>query len=245
MNIQNKKVLITGGGSGIGFNIAKTFSEGGAQVILVGRNEDKLKKSAKVLNTSYIKADVSNHADVKRLAETINKDYGGIDILINNAGIVHYIPAVFNEEYVEKTKEEMNINFHAVVDTINQFLPILKESNGAAIVNVESILAYVPSLRSATYSASKAALHSYSQSLRLHLEKEGTDIKVFEVFPPLTDTEMSASSAAPKLDPKVIATDLVQAMLNDVFSVRCGVTKDIYKAMLESPENALILLNSN
>lgn len=244
MNIENKKVLITGGGSGIGLSFAKAFTSGGAQVILVGRNEEKLKSSSLLLkDASYIVADVSNDGDVKRLVETVNKD-GGIDILINNAGVASYVPALLGEGYEEKAKEEMNINFFAVLNLVNQFLPSLKERGDAAIVNVESILAYVPSMYAATYSASKAALHSYSQSLRLQLEKEGIAIKIFEVFPPLVDTDMTTGMDRPKIAPEVIATDLVEAISKDDFYVRSGVTKDIYQAMLASPENALLLMNS-
>lgn len=245
MNIQNKKTLITGGGSGIGFSIAKAFSAGGAEVILVGRNEEKLKKSAAALkNASYIVADVSKRDEVKKLVETVSKD-GGIDILINNAGVSHYLPALFSDNDYEKAAEEIEVNFLAVVNLINQFLPTLKAKGDAAIVNVESILAYVPSIHAVSYSASKAALRSYSQGLRLHLERANMGIKVFEVFPPLVETDMTAGLDAPKIAPKVIATDLVEALLKDDFFVRSGVTKDIYQAMLASPENALLLLNSN
>lgn len=243
MNIQSKKALITGGGSGIGFHIAKTFSENGAEVILVGRNEDKLKKSAEALNNaSYIVADVSNRVDVKELAEAVSKN-GGLDILINSAGISQYIPAIFGEEDEQKTRAEMDINYHAVVNMVNHFLPILSKSNEAVIVNVVSILAYVPALHAASYSASKAALHAYSQVLRLQLERETANVKVFEVFPPLTDTGMSSNSNAPKLAPEVIATDLLKAIENNVFTIRSGMTESMYQAMLASPENALTLLN--
>ncbi|WP_158798252.1 SDR family NAD(P)-dependent oxidoreductase [Pedobacter sp. L105] len=246
MNIQNKKALITGGGSGIGFSIAKTFTEGGAHVILVGRNEEKLKSAVGSLkNAEYIVADVSSDADVKLLVETVKFDHGGIDILINNAGVSFYVPAVFSEEFKEKTKQEMDINFHAVVNLINQFLPDLRDRGDAAIVNVASVLAYVPSIYAVTYSASKAALHSYSQSLRLHLEREDADVKVFEVFPPLVDTEMTAGLDTPKIAPEVIAKDLIKALLGDNFSVRSGVTEDMYRALLASPENALAIMNSN
>jgi uncharacterized oxidoreductase len=246
MNIQNKKTLITGGGSGIGFSIAKAFSEAGAQVILVGRNEAKLKTSAAALkNASYIAADVSNRADVKRLVDTVNKEHGGIDILINNAGVANNVPALLGDGYYEKAKQEMDINFFAVLNLIDQFLPTLKQKGDAAIVNLESVLAYVPFIYAATYSASKAALRSYSQSLRLQLEREGIDIKIFEVFPPLVDTEMTAGFDAPKIAPEVIAADLLEAILKDDFFVRSGVTSDMYKASLASPENALLLMNGN
>jgi uncharacterized oxidoreductase len=246
MKIENKKTLITGGGRGIGLAFAKAFSESGAQVILVGRNEETLQKSAELLdNASYIVADISNDDDVKKLVETVTKEHGGIDILVNNAGVSNYVPAIFSEDYREKAKQEFDINFFSTVNLINKLLPSLKESGEAAIVTVESVLAYVPSIHAVTYSASKAALHSYSRALRLQLEKDGTGIKVFEVFPPLVDTDMTAGLEVPKLSPEVVASDLLQAIADDKFSVRSGVTEGIYQAMLASPDNALLLLNKN
>ncbi|CAM4091294.1 uncharacterized oxidoreductase [Pedobacter westerhofensis] len=245
MDIQNKKTLITGGGSGIGFSIAKAFSEAGAEVILVGRNEERLKISAASLkNATYIAADVGNTDDVQRLVETVTRD-GGIDILINNAGVANYLPALLGDDYHEKAKEEMDINFFAVLNLINKFLPVLKQREAAAIINLESILVYAPSINASTYSASKAALRSYSQSLRMQLEKESINIKIFEVFPPLVDTDMTAGLDIVKIAPEVVANDLVAAVLTDEFYIRSGMTENIYQAMLASPENAVLLMNSH
>lgn len=243
MNIQNKKVLITGGGSGIGFSIAKAFSEAGAIVILVGRNEEKLINAVAYLrDASYIVADVSNENDVERLVRAVNEE-GGIDILVNNAGIVYYVPALMGDDDHAKAKEEMEINFFAVLNLIQKFLPVLRKRGDAAIVNLESILSYVPTIYAATYSATKAALHSYSQSLRLQLQNEGIDIKIFEVFPPLVDTAATAVIDLPKISPDVIASDLLDAMLKNNFYVRTGFTEDIYQACMASPEHALLLMN--
>ncbi|SEB07243.1 SDR family NAD(P)-dependent oxidoreductase [Pedobacter hartonius] len=244
MNIQNKKVLITGGGSGIGFGIAKVFSAAGAHVILVGRTEERLKKSAASLKSAtYITADVSNTKDVKRLVETVTHD-GGIDILINSAGKCHFLSAVLSDDDHKKVREEMEMNFFAVVNVINQFLPGLKQLESAAIINMESMVAFAPSIMAATYAASKAAMRCYSQALRIQLEKEGSNIKVIEVFPPFADTEMNAGREFPKVAPDIIAEDIMAAVLKDELVIRLGFAETLYQEMLISPENAVSFINS-
>src|ERR1700743_424332 len=87
MNITSKIILVTGGGSGIGFETAKLLSQKGNKVIITGRNEDKLKKAAAQLNNvNYIACDITSRTDVNNLVDRINKEYGALDVLINNAG---------------------------------------------------------------------------------------------------------------------------------------------------------------
>src|ERR1700749_5163958 len=91
MNITNKTILITGGGSGIGFEIARLLSDKGNKVIITGRTEAKLQTAAAQLNNvSYIATDVNSESDVNKIVERLEKDFGGLDILINNAGAAKY-----------------------------------------------------------------------------------------------------------------------------------------------------------
>ena len=244
MLLQNKSVLITGGGSGIGLAIAKAFAEKGARITLAGRNEERLQQAvAELPGANYIVADVTSAEDTTRLIQQVKKIYGGLDILVNNAGVsAGQNPA--SDTIYEQSKYEMEINFFAVLRLTQQFLPILKESGDAAIINIQSVLSYVPAVGSATYSASKAALHSYSQSLRLHLELQGDAIKVFEVFPPLTDTGMAKRFTADKLTPEEVAADIVAGVEANNYAIRNGKTKDVYQLVRKSPEEALAALNS-
>ncbi len=243
MNIENKTALITGGGSGIGLAIAKALAAKGARVILSGRNEDKLQKAAATIsNATYIAADVANATDVERLVERVKELHGGLDILVNNAGISNgQLPD--SATIYEKGMEEIDINFLSVLRLTQLFLPLLKESGDAAIVNIQSVLSYVPSLASVTYSASKAALHSYSQALRLLLEKQGHAIRVFEVFPPYTDTDLIKHITADKLTPAEVAADTVNGIENNQYAIRNGITKNVYTSFLQSPEQTLLVLN--
>jgi len=192
MNITNKTILVTGGGSGIGFEIAKLLSQKGNKIIITGRTEAKLQKAASQLNNvTGITADVNNKADVDHLVARINTEFGGLDILINNAGHAYAYKLGEGVDASAKAAEEMQTNYLSVIRLTEKLLPLLSASDEAAIVNVTSIVAFVPGINLPTYAASKAALHSYSQALRYTLAKT-TQIKVFELMPPLVNTELSA-----------------------------------------------------
>ena len=244
MNIQNKKILITGGGSGIGFAIAKAFSEKGNQIILAGRNEEKLEKASLSLkNTSYIVCDVSDDRDVKNLVKQINENFRGIDILVNNAGVAKPQPLISPDGIYENAKYEMEINYLSVLRLTERLLPFLKASHEAAIINIQSIVSYSPNSNIATYSATKAALHSYSQSLRLVLQKTNPHIKVFEVFPPFVDTDLTKGLETEKMSPTEVAQDILASVSKDEYAIRNGKTKNIYQLFLQSPEDALNKIN--
>lgn len=246
MNIQNKKILVTGGGSGIGLAIATAFSAKNNQLILVGRNEEKLKAAAAGLpRASYVVADVASEKDVNNLVKQVKEVYGGIDILVNNAGVATAHPLSSDSGIYENAKYEMEINYFAVLRLTEQLMPFLKQSKEAAIVNIESIVSYIPSVVITTYSATKAALHFYSQALRLVLQRTNPHIKLFEVFPPYVDTDLTKSfENVEKLTPSVIANDLLSCMEKDEYAVRSGRTNDLYQLFRQSPEEAFLAMNN-
>jgi uncharacterized oxidoreductase len=240
MNSTNKTVLITGGGTGIGFSIAKTLSGNGNTLILAGRREDVLKSAvAKLPQASYIVADITKEADVNKLVQQVK----ALDILVNNAGVVTAYPLDSADGVYENAKFEMDLNYLSVVRLTERLLPLLKASKEAAIVNIESIVSYLPSTYIATYSATKAALHSYSQSLRLVLQKTFPHIRVFEVFPPYVDTDMTKGLEIDKISPDVIASDIYNALQQEEYAIRSGRTKDVYNLFHQSPETAVLQFN--
>lgn len=245
MNIQNKKVLVTGGGSGIGFAIAKAFADKGNQVILFGRTEDRLKAAvAQLPNASYIVGDVTSENDVLQLVKQVKENYGSLDILVNNAGTGRPQPLDASQGIYETAKFEIEINYLSVLRLTELLLPVLKASKEAAIINIQSIVSYVPNTFLATYSATKAALHSYSQSLRIVLQQSAPHVKVFEVFPPYVDTDLAKGIEADKLAPSEVADDVIHAVENELYAVRNGKTKDLYQLFRQSPEEALKVLNT-
>ncbi len=191
MNLSGNTILITGGASGIGYEMAKEFIKNKNTVIVTGRNEQKLQKvKAELKDVVTIKSDVSNPDDVKALYEQVAKDFPALNVLINNAGVMLEVNLQKHKLSPTDLTKEIDINVKGTIWMIDAFLPLLKKNKNAATVIVSSGLAFVPLPISAVYCATKAALHSYTLSLREQLRN--TDVKVFELAPPATETELLA-----------------------------------------------------
>lgn len=244
MKTSKNTILVTGGGSGIGLEIAKLFSKDN-HIIIAGRSKERLLKAAASLeNVSLIPFDITNEGDVNRLVEKVSKDFPNLNVLINNAGNASaYDILAPNANAYEKAYDEMNTNFLSVVRLTEKLLPLLSKQETSAIVNVSSIVAFVPSKGIATYSSSKAALHSYTESLRLALEE--TSIKVFDLMPPLVNTEFSKEIGGENgIHPSEVALQLFQAFENDTFEIHVGDTATIYNLYFASRADALMAMNS-
>jgi uncharacterized oxidoreductase len=230
MNIKGKTILITGGASGIGLEAAKQFLEHGAKVIITGRNEHKLNAAKELYpNVIAIKSDVANADDAIALFHQV-KELGGIDILYNNAGVG--VPplnlGIANEKHLEGAAYEMNVNYLGVIRLNNLFLEMLKAKKEAAIINTTSLLSIVPSILEATYSASKSALAFYTRSLREHLHLIDSNVKVFELLPPLVDTEMTMDRKDKKISPEQFVKELIKGLQKDQYTIRVGDAKLVY-----------------
>jgi uncharacterized oxidoreductase len=242
MNTSNNTVLIIGGTAGIGLEIARLFSAHN-QVIITGRDRKRLDGALSQLrNSTGILSDISRKDETDNLVALIKKDFPDLNLVINNAAraFVYDLDAV--ENLYELAEEEMQTNYLSIIRLNEKLLPILKEQKTAAIVNVSSVVAIVPGSLT-TYSASKAALHSYTQSLRLSLARTG-NVKVFELMPPLVNTAFSQAIGGSKgISPSVVAAELLSAMENDIYEVRVGNTQYIYELFLKSPSEALTVMN--
>lgn len=246
MKTTNNTILITGGSAGIGFETAKLLSEQGNHVIILGRDENRLAEAkAKLTNVTAIKADVSDANDLKRVVDTIKQDFPNLNVLINNAGRAEaYHLADQSKNTFDIAAEEMLTNYLSIIKLSQDLLPVLLKQEAAAIVNVSSVVAYVPGITLPTYGASKAALHSYTTSLRLSLEN--TAVKVFELMPPLVNTQLSAAIGGHNgIHPSQVATEFLEAFANDDFEIRVGDTAKIYELFLSSPADALNVMNAN
>jgi len=246
MKTTQNTVLVTGGSAGIGFEIAKLLTEKGNHVIIVGRNEERLQQAAAQLtNVTAIAADISNNADVKRLVSTLKKDFPALNIIINNAGRALAYKLGVNVPILENAVDEIQTNYLSVINLTEQLLPLLQQQPEAAIVNVTSVLALVPAWSVPTYSASKAALHSFSQALRYTLAKT-TNIKVFELMPPLVNTDFSKGIGGENgISPLAVAERFVTGLENDEYEIHVGATADVYKLFLSSPSSALVAVNQS
>jgi uncharacterized oxidoreductase len=245
MKTTQNTVLITGGSAGIGFEIAKLFSQKGNHVIITGRNKERLHKAAASLtNVTAIQCDVTSEADVDSLVSTLNKDFPNLNVLINNAGKAHLYTLEAGADAFTKAREEMLTNYLSVIRITEKLLPLLSKQEEAAVVNVSSIVVFAPGAALPGYAASKAALHSYSQTLRYTLGQSSA-IKVFELMPPLVDTEFSQPIGGHNgIAPSVVANDLLTAMENNQYEIHVGQTENIYQLFLQSPEEAFQAMNA-
>lgn len=247
MDLKGKTILITGGGSGIGLEAARQFLHLGLKVIITGRNQEKLDAAKKAYPALIaIQSDVSKAEDAEALYERV-KSLGGIDILYNNAGVG--VPplnlGVANDKHVEGALYEIEVNYLGVIRLNNLFMDMLKSRKQAAIINTSSILSIVPSILEATYSASKTALAFYTKSLRKHLQIIGSNVKVFELLPPLVDTDMVTDRNDKKISPEHLVKGLIAGLKKDQYTIRVGDAKVIYLLNRMAPEVAYRLINSS
>ncbi|WP_259067043.1 SDR family oxidoreductase [Mucilaginibacter sp. X4EP1] len=242
MKTQNNTILITGGGSGIGLETARKFAALGNKVIIAGRNIQKLNAAAAGLdNVSVIQCDITVEGDLNALVQQVETSYPELNILINNSGSAHQYSLAENSNAYDGARKEIEINYLAPVRLTEKLLPYLKNKAESAVINITSVVAIVPWAVMPTYSASKAALQSYTRLLRLSLSK--SPVKVFEVLPPLVDTEFSKNIPVEKLAPSAVADAIVSGVTADKFEIRIGFTDHFYNVNKESPEKAFNALN--
>lgn len=244
MNITNKTVLITGGGSGIGFETAKLLSEKGNKVIIVGRTESKLEAVIEVVpNLIAIRCDINDANDVQNLIKEVSTKYPELSVLINNAGRAFAYEHNESATAFEKATEEFATNYFSLIRFTEGFLSLLKSQKEALIVNVSSIVAYSPQHLVPTYSDSKAAVHSYTLSLRHTLAKDSA-IKVFELLPPMVNTEFSKEIGGEHGMPAIeVAEELVNGIENNIYEIQVGQTAEFRKFYLSSPTEAFAMMN--
>ena len=246
MKTSQNTVLIIGGTAGIGLEIVKQLTALNNHVIVTGRNKERLDSALSGLsNVTSIQFDVSMAEEVDQLVERIGKDFPNLNMVINNAGrAIVYNLADNNQDAFANAEDEMLTNYLSIIRINQKLLPILKAQSESAIVNVSSVVAYVPGITLPTYAASKAALHSYTTSLRLSLEN--SSVKVFELMPPLVDTEFSKEIGGHNgIKPSVVADEFIAALAQDEFEIRVGDTAKIYELFRQSPTDALNMMNAN
>ena len=187
MDLNGNTVLITGGASGIGLALAQRFLRAGSRVIVCGRREDKLEAARLAhpeLKTRVV--DITSESDRGALRDWATHEFPDLNVFVNNAGIQRY-PKLGGTDWADM-REEIVTNFEAAVHLSSLFIPHLRHQPSAAIMNVTSGLGFAPMARAPIYCATKAALHSFTLSLRHQLAD--TSIKVIEIIPPAVDTDL-------------------------------------------------------
>jgi uncharacterized oxidoreductase len=197
MQITGNTILITGGTSGIGLELARQLLARGNAVIVTGRNQQSIDKVlAANPGLHGVQSDVGDPDAIKALYEQVVTQFPKLNVLINNAGIMRQINLQAPDYDLGGITGEIETNLMGPIRLTVQFLPHLKTQAHAAIVNVSSGLAFLPLPVSPVYCASKAAVHSFTMSLRLQLKR--SHVEVFELVPPLTGTPLTSNTFEPK-----------------------------------------------
>ncbi len=201
MNITNNTILITGGGSGIGRGLAEAFHALGNKVIIAGRRQSVLEETTDANpGMASVTLDITDPAAIKAFASEVTELHPKLNVLINNAGISRL------EDLKAKTGDTTNAeamittNLLGPIRLTTALLPHLRKQPRATIVNVTSGLAFVPFPLAPTYSATKAAMHSYTESLRVQFKD--TSLEFLEIIPPYVQTELGGPAQA--ADPRAM-----------------------------------------
>jgi short-subunit dehydrogenase len=190
--IQGSRILITGASQGIGKALAELAARRGARVLAAARSVELLREMAGQLKLQgfpieVVQADVTSPADRQHMVEAAQKYFGGLDILINNAGIG--ATGHFVEASPDRLRQIMEVNFFGLTETTRACLPLLRQGKTPAIVNISSIAGKRGIPARSEYSASKFAVAGFSEALRAELAKD--DIDVLVINPGLTQTNFS------------------------------------------------------
>ena len=235
MKIKGNTVLITGGATGIGYALASALLEAGNKVVICGRRKNKLKQAESQLPGLQTRAcDITEPGAGRGLIKKMIKDHPAFNILINNAGIQQILD--FEENVpVRAMEKEITTNFTAPAHLANLAIPHLRKKKESAIVNISSGLGFIPLAVVPVYCASKAALHSFSVSLRQQLKE--TRIKVFEIIPPMVDTELDKGSRDSRghkdrgIPPAEVAAETMKALRGNIFEHAVGMAQTLYQAV--------------
>jgi len=189
MKLTGRTILITGGSAGIGLAFARKFLELGNEVIVTGRRQavlDAVKARHPKIHT--IQSDIADPKQIAELAARVKADFATLDVLMNNAGVGIAMDLKVPARDLAALTSEVDINLGGVIRMTSALIDVLTVNRGT-IINVSSGLAFVPLASNPIYSATKAAVHSYTQSLRLQLEN--SPVEVIELMPPAVRTDLT------------------------------------------------------
>ena len=248
MKINGNTILITGGATGIGFALAEEFIKTDNEVIICGRREAYLNEAKKKIPQLHIKVcDVSREQDRKELVNWVSSNFKDINILVNNAGIQRMINFKTGEGNRNPDEDEIDINLKAPIHLCELFIPQFMEKKEAAIVNVTSGLGFSPLAIMPVYCATKAALHSFSLSLRHQLKN--TPVKVFEIIPPTVDTDLDKGARDRRgqkdrgIPASEVAIAAIKALEKDECEKAVGMAEGIRMGVRNNPEQIFQRMN--
>ena len=204
MRLAGSKVLVTGGGRGIGWAVARMLVSHGARPILVGRDEGRLRDAAARLDGAcdLRAADLSERASVEDLVAWCRAAHGDLAGLVNNAAVQHEMDLVRGDagDCIALAREEIALNLDAPIALAIGLLPLLRRRKAAFVLNVTTGLAFAPKEAAPVYCAAKAGLHGFTQGLRYQYARHAPGLRVIEAILPLVDTDMTRGRGAGKIE---------------------------------------------
>lgn len=245
MNVRGQTVLVTGAGTGMGLEATRRFARAGARVIMTARNADRLRVAAAEFDDAVVfPADLAVEEDLEALLEFVETEHPGTSVALLNAGVTHTY-RLFTEVWPRPLAEmEMTTNYLSAVTLVPRLVPLLARNEDSTLIVTTSGVAFAPDLLNPTYSATKAALHSFIQSVRLQLERDGTDVRVVEFMAPLVDSTFSKDVHS---DQKMSAADAIDQLISGLDSdedeLRIGASETVFRALATSSDAALRLVN--
>jgi uncharacterized oxidoreductase len=214
MNLNGNTIFITGGGSGIGRALAEALHKLGNKVIISGRRAGHLKETTEANpGMDSIELDVADLQSILKVSKELVTKYPALNVLINNAGIMEIddVSTLIDDDLISRT---IATNLMGPIRLTAALVEHMKKQESATILIVSSVLGFTPMAMTAVYSSTKAALHSYSQSLRFKLRH--SSVRVLEVIPPWVRTELLNSSEEPRAMPLAeFIRDTVEALATD------------------------------
>lgn len=239
MKLSNNKILITGGGSGIGLGLTERFIQENNTVIICGRRESTLKEvAAKFPEVITRVCNLSVEADRLKLFEWISENHGDLNVLVNNAGIQQWMD-ISDPNFIQRAKSEIVTNIEAPLHLTSLFINL---KSLTAILNITSALSFVPFARVPVYSATKAFFHSFTLSTRYLLKSK--NIEVIEIIPPALNTDLGGKGLHDAAPP---VRDFIQAIFAQLkegkTELTFGFSEAMVKANPEDIKNAFNRLN--
>ena len=232
MKLSQRTILVTGGTSGIGLELARQLLARDNIVIVTGRDAQRLAEARRsVPGLHGIVSDVADADAIARLHDEVLARFPALDVIVNNAGIMRNLDLARAPADVTR---EIDVNLRGPLQMIQQFLPHLRTRREAAIVNTTSGLAFVPLAISPVYSAAKAGLHAYTRALRVQLA--GSTVRVFEIAPPPVETRLMRGEFEANLKgsrgmaPELLARQAIAGIERGRTEIRPGLA-NVLKAM--------------
>lgn len=244
MKIKNNTVLITGGSSGIGFELSKVMIQNGNKVIICGKSNEKLlaAKKAEPKLITY-QCDLAKTSECEELVDKIKINHPKLNIIVNNAAIVNKIDFLNDEKALELAENEYQTNLLAPIRLIKLLYNTISANESPAIINITSGLIFAPRVIYPFYNSSKSALHSFTQTLRIYLKNEKTE--VFEVMFPAVNTPWHKGTP-PKIAIRVeeAVSQMIKGLEKGESEIRVGGAKILYLMSRVAPGFALRKVNT-